>query len=376
MNISNDYTFPDVEFVETDTQEIADELTESYETQMGVTLYPADPIRQLLLWFASCISLEHSYLNVAAKRNLPRYAEGAYLDSLAEIFYGVARQEAEAAETVLQFVLAEELDEELRIPAGTEATAGDGITFATTEDLIIPAGETTGTVGAECTESGTAGNGLAVGKIAVMVDQIAYVDSVTNTTQSAGGMDEETDEELYSRLRSSLEGYSTAGTAGSYEYQAMQYNSRITSVKAVQTGDGEVGVTFLTDSGLPTADEITEMQDWLSGDEIRALTDQVTVTAPDQVPFEIQLTYYGAKNPEPGGKTLEELVANAVSEYVTWQTQALGRRINPGKLLNMLYQAGAGYAVITKPTAQELDETECAVLSGTPSLVYGDGDEE
>lgn len=376
MNISNDYTFPDVAFVETDTQTVTDELTESYEETMGVTLYPADPMRQLLLWFASCISLEHSYLNVAARRNLPRYAQGVYLDSLAEIFYGVARREAEAAETTLQFTLSEVLDESVTIPTGTEATPGDGITFATTEDLIIPAGELTGTVGAECTGAGAVGNGFAAGKIAMMIDQIAYVSGVTNTVISAGGSEEETDEELYSRLRSSLEGFSTAGTAGSYEYQAMQYNSRITSVKAVQIGDGQVGVTFLTDSGIPTEDEIAEMQDWLSGDEIRALTDQVTVTAPEQVPFTIALTYYGAKNPEPGGKTLDELVKNAVDEYVTWQTQALGRRINPGKLSNMLYQAGAGYVVITQPTAQELSETECAVLSGTPSLTYGGGDEE
>ena len=73
---------------------------------------------------------------------------------------------------------------------------------------------------------------------------------------------------------------------------------------------------------------------------------------------------------------LEELVKNAVDEYVTWQTQALGRRINPGKLSNLLYQAGAGYVVITQPTAQELTETQCAVLSGVPSLTYGGGDEE
>lgn len=376
MNISNDYKFPDVDFVETDTQTIAGDLAASYEETMGVTLYPADPMRQLLLWLASCISLEHSYLNAAAKRNLPRYAHGVYLDSLAEVFYGVARREAEAAETTLQFTLSETLDESLTIPAGTEATAGDGVTFATTEALVIPAGELTGTVGAECTERGTVGNGFAAGKIAMMIDQIAYVSGVANTEISAGGMDEESDEELYSRLRGSLEGFTTAGTSGSYEYQAMQYNSRITSVKAVHTGDGQVGVTFLTDSGIPTEDEIAGMQDWLGGDEIRALTDQVTVAAPEQVPFTIALTYYGAKNPEPGGKTLEELVTNAVDEYVTWQTQALGRRINPGKLSNMLYQAGAGYVVITQPTAQELAETACAVLSGTPSLTYGGGDEE
>lgn len=376
MNISSDYQFPDVEFVTTDTQTIAEELTASYEETMGVTLYPADPMRQFLLWIASCLSLEHSYLNVAAKRNLPRYAHGVYLDSLAEIFYGVARREAETAETTLRFTLSETLEESLTIPAGTEATAGDGITFATTEDLIISAGELTGTVAAECTEAGTVGNGFAEGKIAMMIDQIAYVKTVTNTAVSAGGMDEETDEELYSRLRGSLEGFSTAGTAGSYEYQATQYNSRITSVKAVHTGDGQVGVTFLTDSGIPTEEEISEMQDWLGGDEIRALTDQVTVTAPVQVPFTIALTYYGAKNPEPGGKTLDELVRNAVEEYVTWQTQALGRRINPGKLSNLLYQAGAGYVVITQPTAQELTETQCAVLSGVPSLTYGGGDEE
>ena len=376
MNIANDYSFPDVEFVETDTQALVDELVARYEELMGVTLFPADPIRQLILWFASCISLEHSYLNVAAQRNLPRYATGVYLDSVAEVFYGVGRREATAAETMLLFTLTDVLDEDTTIPEGTEATADSEIYFATTEELVIPAGETAGTVEAECTMTGTAGNGFAVGKISTMVDMIAHVDSVRNTMESAGGSEEESDEEFYSRMRSSLEGFSTAGTAGSYEYQALQCNSKISAVKAVQLGDAEVGVVFLTDSGIPTADEIAELQAWLNSDDIRALTDRVTVSAPEQVPFQIKLTYYGAKNPEPGGATLEELVNQAVDDYIQWQTQALGRRINPGKLSNLLYQAGAGYVVITEPAAKELGKTECAVLSGKPNLTYGGGDEE
>lgn len=373
--LSGDYTFPDVDFVDTDTETIVNEMTADYELQSGRTLYPGDPIRMLIAWFAAILSQERSFMNIAAKRNLPRYAKGIYLDSLAEIFYGTVRRQADSALTALRFTLSESQAEGVVIPEGTEATADGKIFFATTEELIIPAGELSGEVEAECTIEGTDGNGYQAGQIANIVEQIAFVESVTNTTVSAGGEDIETDEELYSRLRGSYEGFSTAGTAGAYQYHAEQYNSQIADVVVRELDPGQTGVTILMEHGLPTEEEIADMQGYLSSDEIRPVTDLVIVSAPTAVTFSVELTYYGASRPEPGGKALSELVREATDIYIEWQTSKIGRRINPGKLIALIMQEGAGRVEITEPTAKELGETECAVLEGEPVLIYGGADE-
>lgn len=374
-NLASDYNFPDVEFVETDTATIVNELTTAYEEQFGRTLYPADPIRQLILWFASILSQERSLLNIAAKRNLPRYAQGGYLDSLAEIFYSIQRQEAESAVTMLRFTLSQEQEEDITIPAGTEAAADGEIRFSTIEELIIPAGELTGETAAECTTPGTVGNGYAVGKIKTLIQQIAYVASVENTTVSIGGTEIETDEEFYGRLRGSYEGYSTTGTAGAYQYHAAQHNAAVADVTVQELEPGQTGITILMDNGIPTNEQIADMQEYLSNDDIRPITDEVFVSAPQPVPFAINLTYYGSPHPEPGGAPLEELVQTAVNEYVTWQTGKLGRRINPARLTAMVVQAGVSSIEINEPVTQRLTSTQCAVLDGDPILIYGGEDE-
>ena len=93
-------------------------------------------------------------IDFSAKQNIPRYAEGEYLDSLAELFKGAERLEPEKARTTLQYTLSIPLEVATTIPAGTRATPDGEIVFATLEDLTIPAGQRTGNVEAECQTDG------------------------------------------------------------------------------------------------------------------------------------------------------------------------------------------------------------------------------
>ena len=73
--------------METDTETIANALIRGYETFTGRTLYPADPARLFILWVADIIVQERVNIDFSAKQNVPRYAEGEYLDSLAAVSY-------------------------------------------------------------------------------------------------------------------------------------------------------------------------------------------------------------------------------------------------------------------------------------------------
>ena len=74
--------YPEIKFVDTDTETLVNKLITSYEKITGRTLYPADPARLFILWIADVIIQEREIINESAKQNVPRYAEGEYLDSL------------------------------------------------------------------------------------------------------------------------------------------------------------------------------------------------------------------------------------------------------------------------------------------------------
>jgi hypothetical protein len=63
---------------------------------------------------------------------------------------GYAETNIKAATCILQFSVNDVLDFDVEIPAGTRATAGDDVYFATDESCILQAGESFVEVSATC----------------------------------------------------------------------------------------------------------------------------------------------------------------------------------------------------------------------------------
>ena len=66
---------------------------------------------------------------------------------------------------------------------------------------MLPAGSLYVDVDVQSTEGGSDYNGIPVGEINALVDLIAYIDSVSNTSVTSGGGDVEDDEDLRERIR-------------------------------------------------------------------------------------------------------------------------------------------------------------------------------
>jgi hypothetical protein len=88
------------------------------------------------------------------------------------------------------------------ITAGT-AVEIEGQVFETTVETTVPVGVSTASIPVEAVEVGAQGNGLTGD--AVLVDTIAYVDSVAVVGTTSGGVDAETDEEYLDRLVDELQ---------------------------------------------------------------------------------------------------------------------------------------------------------------------------
>ncbi|MGN1117966.1 MAG: baseplate J/gp47 family protein, partial [Acutalibacteraceae bacterium] len=172
-------------FVSSDTSEILNELIESYEEKTGHTLNASDPERLFLAWVADFITRERVNQNFIGNQNIPSCASGEYLDALCEWIYSTKRNPSQAAKCTMRFNIAEAQSSAIAVPSGTRITdAQQSLIWATTEDAIIPIGETFVDVMIQCETDGNIGNGYAPGRINTLVDidNILYFASCQNIT--------------------------------------------------------------------------------------------------------------------------------------------------------------------------------------------------
>lgn len=376
-------TYPDIEFVETDVETIENSLIALFElmyqdiTGKVKKVYPASPERLFISYMTAIVVQQRIMINETAKKNVPRYAKGEYLDSLAELFKDVERLPASPAIAVFRCHISEAQQRSVIVKAGTRINFDGSIIFATQEDLEIKAGETYGDVKAVCLTPGAAGNDLAVGQVKEIMDTYDYFLKVENITRTAGGADEETDENYYERMRESMESFSTAGPANGYIYHCKSVSPAIVDVTATNPEPGVVDVRVLMQDGqLPTEAVLQEVAEALSASDVRPMTDQVIVTKPLEIPFTIDLTYYIPRNGQASSTVVEAAAKEAVAAYIKWQTGKMGRDINPSYLNQLLMASGVKRTVIRQPEYQEVPVTHVARLSGEAQALNGGLEDE
>lgn len=358
---------PDVSFIDNDTIDaMMQRLVSNYErryqeiTGKEVTLGAADPMRIALYAVALDLYQTEQYVDRAGKQDLLKYSYGEFLDGLAAN-RSVSRKEATAARTTVRFTASETKDYALAIPAGIRVTNGDGIYFTTVEYAEIAPGDEYVDVEAVCTAEGTEGNNFLPGQVDILVDPLPYIQSVANVTTSEGGAARESDESLAERVYLAPSGYSTAGPSDAYVYWAKTFNAGIGSVVPVSPEPGKVDVyVLMTDGSMPGEELLQELQDYLTEERIRPMTDLVTVKKPEAVEFSIDLTYYINRSDQAKAVTIQENVKKAVAEYTTWQTSEIGRDINPDELVQRIKAAGVKRVELTAPTFAVVGETQVA----------------
>ena len=344
------------QFIPTDPDSIVEWMAAKYEELTGVTVQPGSPERLFIQWAAAVVIQERALANYAANQNLPSRAEGKNLDALAELFYTKERPGAKAATCTMRFTISGKLDFAVLIPGGTRVTdASNTLVWETAEDIYVNAGDTYADVKIRCQTKGTAGNGFVAGQINTIVDLFAYFQSCANLNESDGGGDAATDEEFYELLRLSMDGYSCAGARGGYIYWAKQVSTEIADVIAASPTPGVVKLYVLMDDGKPASKEIKDkVLAACSADDRRPLTDFVSVEDPEQAPYNVRLTYYIQDDSAVSAGALEMAVNRKVAEYVAWQSEKLGRDINPSRLISMLMETGIKRVEVAEPAFTSL----------------------
>lgn len=368
---------PDISFIDWMTlEDVQAGMVRDYENQYAeltgrdtYSLSRADPMSLVL--FACSVQIYQAlmYVDRAGKQDLLKYSYGSYLEHLGA-FKGLTREPAKPARCLVKFTLSDTRPDAIAIPGGTRVTNGE-IYFATEDYAEIPSGETEIILNCVCLQDGVSGNDLLPGDINILVDPIAYVAGVENTTESSGGSDLESDEDFVYRIYIAPSKYSVAGPDDAYIYWAKTYNQGIEDVYVNSDEPVDVIVEFIMEDGeLPDEAMIQGLQKYLEDEKIRPLTDRVTVKAPETVDYTLEMTYYINASDTRQANTIQGKVNAAIEEYIAWQRSKIGRDINPSELVKLVIAAGAKRAEIVKPVFQKINKADVAKLTAK-KVTYG-----
>jgi phage-related baseplate assembly protein len=253
-------------FVENNPDVIVQQMVADYESRTGKTLQPAQIERLLINAFAYRESLLRAAIQYAAEQNLVKFANAPALDRLGDLV-GVSRLAPAPAECTIQFTLVS-VHPQIVIPEGTRVSTRDGrIIFSTKFPLTVPANVTTATVAAVADLDGVIGNGYIVGDVRDILDPQAFVTAATNTTVTAGGENEESDEALRERIILAPGSFSNAGSREAYIYWARTASASIVDVAVTNPVPGTVEIFPLMANGSVTPPEILAAVEEICSDD-------------------------------------------------------------------------------------------------------------
>ena len=329
---------PEPNFIERNPEIITKEWIALYEQKSGKVLQPAQIERLMVDVGAYRESILRVAIQETAKQNLLSYAPLDILEHIGEPL-GVRKLLANCAVTTLKFSVDIPLDFDFEIPACCEVETKDGLCiFQTKESVILKAGETFVTVEAVCETSGIVGNNYIIGSINNLVTPLSYISSVENITISSGGADDENADNLRERIRQAPEKFSNAGSRGAYRYHTLSAHQSITDVAITSPSAGVVNVYPLTNTGNPSNEIIALIQNYLSDDKIRPLTDCVHVLSPEKISFSISAVVYLYRDADKN--SVFETIESKMLEYKKTLAEKLGKdvvRTQIIALLNSIY---------------------------------------
>lgn len=160
----------------------------------------------------------------------------------------------------------------------------------------------------------------------------------------------ESDDDFRARIILSLEGYTTAGSRGSYIFHALSASGDCKDVSVTSLTPGAVNVAVLsrTGTGAAPAATIAAVTEALNAEVTRPLCDTVVVTSAQIVNYTITaaLTLY------PGTGQAEVLAgAQAAAETYAAEQHRLGRDITRSGIFAALHQPGVQNVTLTAPAA-------------------------
>lgn len=160
----------------------------------------------------------------------------------------------------------------------------------------------------------------------------------------------ESDADFRARIPLSLEGYTTAGSEGSYVFAGKSADGRVKDIAAVSPAPGQVSVYVLSNqgNGAASSDLIAAVNTALNAEQVRPMTDQVTVQSASIVNWSItaSLTLY----PGPDSAVVVAAARAAAQAYAD-SVHKCGYDVSLSGVYAALQQPGVQKVTLTSPSA-------------------------
>ena len=261
----------------------------------------------------------------------PQTATGEELDKHA-FLRGLTRNEAVRATGTLRFSVGTAAQTDLPIPQGTVCMTAGLVTFETTREAVLPAGNLSVDVPAQAVRPGSGGNTPA-GTIRTMAVAPTGVAACTNPAAFTGGRETEEDEDLRTRILASYQRLPNGTNAAYYEQEATALEGvAAANVLPKNRGLGTVDIYIAADGGLPSQELLEEVQDALESK--REIAVDLRVLSPQAVTVNVLVSVKARES------HLIQSVREAVSAAIqTWfDGGLLGKDLLLADLRQLIYE--------------------------------------
>ncbi len=188
-------------------------------------------------------------------------------------------------------------------------------------------------------------------------------------------LDDETDTRLRARTQLSLEGFSTAGPTLSYVFHALSASQEVRDVTVSSPEPGRVRVVVLAEpsetypNGMPNAALIQSVELKVSAEDVRPLTDFVSVIPAEVILYTVRADLLVASGPDAA--VVLASAETALSSYVEQQF-GLGRDVTISGLHAALHQVGVTRVDLIQPAeTMNIEPHQAARCSGFEIRISG-----
>ncbi|MBA0396310.1 baseplate assembly protein [Stenotrophomonas maltophilia] len=183
----------------------------------------------------------------------------------------------------------------------------------------------------------------------------------------------ENDAAFRRRIQLAPESLSVAGPEGAYIFHTLSAHSDVLDASVASPSPGKVVVTVLSrqGNGTPSADLLKIVEAALLNDNVRPLTDYVTVAPASVKPFEIRARLVTFNGPDSALVLAE---ARRRVDLFLQQTQRLGRDVPLSALYSALHVDGVHRVQLMAPTADMPVDAQSAPFCTSVVIEHGGTD--
>jgi len=180
----------------------------------------------------------------------------------------------------------------------------------------------------------------------------------------------EDDSSLRRRTQLAFESFSTAGPAGAYIFHSLGADADVLDAAVTSPAPGQVTVAVLsrTGNGTAPADTLTAVELALNADEVRPITDEVTVQSADIVEYTVEATL--TSYPGPDSAVVMAAAQASIENYVE-RSKRMGRDITISGIYAALHQEGVRAVTLAQPAANIVNAWNQAPHCTGITLTYG-----